>query len=215
MTTADLLNKFLKAKFDVSDPIYKALIADTTQSPEVSITLPEHFNNGAIAGTLEWVRQLSLCLIDQMQLDLASGKYLKLMTETYIGLTRYTGDSDSAFVDMIISYVLDPKVSEASIISIMTQYSSPGLPELIEGSESAFADASFSDNYESFQNTTPGNEFDYWVMAAIAANGASFTYFFILRLENTASTDIVKVVDILSRWVASGIAYEIQIVETP
>lgn len=215
MTTADLLNKFLKAKFDTSDPIYQELIAKTDGTPAGTILKPEDFDNGAIAGTLEWVRQLSLCLIDQMQLDLATGRYLKLMTEVYIGLTRYTGDSDSEFVDMIISYVLDPKVSEAAIISKLTPFSSPSIPELIEGSESAFADASFSDNYESFQNTTAGNEFDHWIMSAIAANGASFSYFFIIRLENTADSDIVKVVDIMSRWVASGINYEIQIVETP
>lgn len=215
MTAADLLNKFLRAKFDINDPIYKALIADVSQNPEVTITLPEHFNNGAIAGALEWVRQLSLFLQDQLQLDKASGRYFNLIIENFIGIVKYEGESQTDFVNRIISFILDPKVSEAAIIAATTPYSSPGPPQFLEGSESAFADVSFADNYDSFQNTTVGNEFNYWIMAAIAASGSSFSYFFILRLENTASADIVKVVDIMSRWVASGIDYEIQIVETP
>lgn len=213
MTSADLLNKFLKAKYDTSDPIYKALISDSSGVESPTVNIPADFNIGAIAGSLEWIRQLDLYLKNQLQLDTSSGMFFKLITEQYINITAYPSEIQADLVNRIISFILDPKISEASIIKVMIPYSSPGLPEILTNDEQMYADASFSDNYSSFQNTTPGIEFGYWVMAAIAGNGSAFEYFFILRLENTSSSDIMKVIDIMSRWVAAGIEYEIRIVE--
>lgn len=212
MTVADLLNKYLKALFDVNDSIYKSFISDKDGVQESTIADPIDFNLGAIANVLEWNRQLTKSLLKQIRLDLAEGRFLNLIAHDHIGIVRYDGETDLEYKTRIQNFIIAHKVSPASIIFYTRPFSSPGEPVIIEGQQdSAFADVSFSDNYTSFQNQTPGDEFLHWIFPAIATSSGASAYFFILILQNTASEDIPKVIDLVNRWIASGIDYEIHI----
>lgn len=211
-TVASWLDDNLKALFDVDDAIYKSLISDVDGIPEVSIIDPVDFNNGALAGMIEWIRQLSITLKDQLFLDTVTGAFLDLMVHFYIGIVRYESESDSDYVDRVRNFIIAPKCSPASIIYYCRPFSSQE-PEILEMDDTAFSDVSYSDNYTSFQLDMTGDiENNHWVLAGIADSSSS-AYSFILRLYNTASADIVKVVDLVNRWIAGGIDYEIQIVE--
>lgn len=208
-----LLDKYLKSKFDIDHSIYKAFISNAVNTPPASPTDPSNLDIGAIANTLEWVRLLSKGLQNQLDLTLANTKYLNLIIQDHVGIVRADGESDSDYLDRAVDYMIAPKVSVASIIYHTIPYSSPGPPQIIDGTETAFADVSFSDNYSEFQNLTPGSpEYGYYIFPALAAESYGGAYFFVLQLENTAATDIPAVVDLVNRWIAAGIRYEIQIV---
>lgn len=212
-TVAKSLNKYLKAIYDTDDPIYRSLISNVDGVPAGTINTPQDFNAGAVANILEYTRQLSLCLIDQLFLNRATGKFLTLMTHEIIGIVRFEGESNVDFVERVQNYIIATKVSRASIIFYTRPFSSPGEPQLLDGvDDAAFADVSYSDNIEMFQqgDVPPFN--NWWVLPGLTISEEGASYFFILRLENTASADIVKVVDLVNRWKGDGIGYEIQII---
>lgn len=210
------LNKYLQAKFDTNHPIYKALIANASNTPPASPAKPSELDIGAIANMLEWTRLLGLGLKNQLDLEQSDTKYLNLILHELMDIVRYDGENDADYLERAINFVIAPKVSEASIIFYTIPYSSPGIPQIIIGGETAFADVTFSDNYTELQNATPGSpELNHWIFPAIATDGFAAAYFFILRLENTNIDDIVEVVDTVNRWIAAGINYEIQIVSVP
>ncbi len=211
-----LLNKYLKPKFDVTHAIYTALISNSANTPPGSPSKPSDLNIGAIANILEWTRLLSKGLLNQLDLTLASTKYLNYTIQDLIGIVRFESEIDADYLQRTVNYIIAPKVSEASIIYYTIPFSSPGLPQILDGTETAFSDVSFSDNYSEFQNKTPGSpEYDYWIFPALSNENSGGAYFFILRLENTATADIIKTVDLVNRWIAAGIRYEIQIVSVP
>lgn len=212
-TTAVWLNKYLRALYETDDPIYKSLVADVDGIPAGTINNPQDYNAGAVANMLEFVRQLSLCLIDQLFLDRASGKYLTLTTHEIIGIVKFEGESNSVFVSRIQDYILGYKVSRAAIIFYTRPFSSPGEPQILDGlDDAAFADVSYSDNNTMFQLGVNPPFTNWWVLPGVTISEQGASYFFVLRLENTASADIVKVVDLVNRWKGDGIGYEIQIV---
>ncbi len=212
-TVAKLLNKYLASIYDTDHEVYKSLVADVDGVPAGAILKPTDFNNGAIAGMLEWERQLALSLLAQFNLLTAEGDFLELMVHKHIGIVRFEGETDVDYAQRVQDYIIAQKVSPATIIFYTRPFSTPGEPELLDASEDvAFADLSFSDVYTLFQNEAAGPEFDYWVFPALTTSLGSGAYFFILRLENTPSSDIAKVIDLVNRWIAAGIEYEIQIV---
>lgn len=208
-----LLNQYLRAKFDTTHNIYKALISNSDNVPPSNPVDPNDMDIGAIANMLEWTRRLGIGLVRQLDLTLSTTKYLNFIVQTFAGIARYSGETDSQYLERVVNFIIAPKVSKASIIKYTIPFSSPGLPQILDASETAFADVSFSDSYSLFQNKTLGSpEFDHYIFPAIATDNSGGAYFFILRLENTVATDIMKVVDLVNRWIASGIRYEIQIV---
>jgi hypothetical protein len=210
---SETLNKYLRAIFDVEDSIYKSIISDSSGVPAGTINNPMDYNIGAIAGMLEWMRNLSIDLVDQLFLNLAEGKWLDFIAHRHIGIVRYSGESDVDYISRIQKFIMADKVSPASIIYYTTPFSSPGAPQILEGEvDAAFAYASFSDNYDLFQNQSPGPQNNWWIMPAIPVGASSVAFFFVLRLENTSSADIEKVIDIVDRWKAEGIGYRIQII---
>lgn len=212
-TVAEILNKYLNAIYDTDDSIYKSLVANIDGVPEVIIENPIDFNIGVIADVLEWTRQLSICLIQQLFLNEAEGKFLDLMVHNHIGIVRFENESDIDYSERVKNYIIAHKVSRASVIYFARPYSSPGEPELLDGiDDAAFADLSYSDVYTSFQNEAANQYEDWWVFPAITSSIGDTAYFFVLRLENTDSADIAKVIDFLDRWKAGGIAYELQII---
>ncbi len=146
------LNKYLQAKLDVDHPIYKALIANKDNVVPPNPDNPSDLDIGAIANNLEWLRLLSKGLLNQLNWNDASTKYLNLTFHEHLGIVRYAGENDADYVQRVVNFMVAPKVSEASIIFYMIPYSSPGFPQLITGGETAFSDVSYSDNYTEFQN---------------------------------------------------------------
>ena len=212
-TIANLLDKYLRALYDVSDPIYKSLVSDVEGIPEPIISNPIDYKIGAIASVFEWQRQLALSLLKQLFLTEAEGKFLDLMIHEHIGLMRFENEDDAVYSARVQDYIISQKVSRAAIIYYTRPYSDPGEPEILDGADdAAFADITHSDVYTEFRNEQVGAFYHWWVFPAITASIGATAYFFVLRLENTNSADIAKVIDLLDRWVAGGIAYELQIV---
>lgn len=212
-TVAEWFDKYLRALHDTDDPIYKSLISDVDGVPAGIITTPMDFNAGAVASVFEWIRQLSLCLSDQLVLSTASGKYLDLMVHEHIGIVRFESESDTDYIDRVRDYIIANKVSRAAIIHHTRPYSSPGDPEILDGTDdAAFADVSYADVTTGFQASSTGPFDTWWVFPALSSSIGGTAYFFVLKLQNTASGDIAKVVDIVNRWIAAGIRYELQIV---
>lgn len=212
-TVAEWFDKYLRALHDVSDPMYQSLVSDVTGVPAGTIDSPMDYNKGAVASVFEWERQLALCLMQQLVLTTATGKFLDLMLHDHVGIVRFEGDTDTEYQDHARNYIIAHKVSRASIIFYTRPYSSPGEPEILDGADdAAFADVSYSDVYTGFEATSTGPFDGWWVFPALSSGIGGTAYFFVLRLENTASGDIAKVVDLVNRWIASGIRYELQIV---
>lgn len=177
------------------------------------LSQPQNLNLGAIGSTLEWIRKLSISLLAQLSLTTAEDKFLDFMIHDHIGIVRFENETDSEYRERVRNYIIAYKVSRAAIIYHTRPYSNPGEPQLLDGvDDAAFADVSFSDVYTKFRNTQAGPFYDWWVFPAITTSVGGSAYFFVLRLENTDSADIAKVIDLVNRWIASGIAYELQIV---
>lgn len=214
-TIAESVNKYLQI-FDQSDSLYLALLSNVGGVPNMTINNPTDFNIGAIANMLEWNRRLTISLRDQLYLNKATGKFLDLITFQHIGILRFPGESIADFVLRIQQLIINPKVSPASIIYHTRQFSSPADPVIVEGAQdSAFADVTFSDQYKSFKNQTPGPELNHWILPAITVGSAGGLYFFTLILENTPNNKIGELVDWVDRLIAAGVGYEIQINYTP
>ena len=211
MTIVDQLNRYLKSIFNVDDAVYKSVIADKDGVPAGTITKPTDFNSGQIANVLEYLRGLSKDLLTQIFLNQAEGKYLDLIAQDTIGLTRYSGENDADFVARIQKFLIGDKISKAAIIFCTRPFSSPGEPVILEGEQdAAYATFSFAGVYSSFQLVAPPSQFNFFVFPAISRSQQS-AFFFVIQLENTPSEDIFKVIDILNRTVAAGIVYELQI----
>lgn len=205
------LNKYLKAIYDINDDIYKSLISDETGVPAGVINTPIDYNLGVIASVLQYTVTLYIDLVSQIFLDESEGTYLDLIAHNHIGIVRYTGETDANYITRIQKFILNEKTSPTAIIVAARPFSSVE-PIIVEGAtDSAFADWTFSDNYTSFQNQTAGAEFDYWIMPAIAIGQDSSAFFFILILENTTEAQVPELLDMLERYVAAGVSYEVQI----
>jgi len=132
MTISTILNKYLKI-FDNKDSKYQSLISNDDGIPDISIDTPIDFNIGAIASLLEWNRQLSLTLTEQIFLDKATANFLDLIAHEHIGIVRYSGESDLDFIARLQKFIIGKKISPAAIIFCTTPFSSPGPPVLLEG----------------------------------------------------------------------------------
>lgn len=213
MTIAETFNKYLRALYDTEDALYKILIADPNGVPAPVVTQPQDVHIGAIASTFEWVRQLAKSLVLQLFLNQATGKFLDFLVHNHIGIVRYEGESDDSYRHRVQVYIIAPKVSRAAILYYTRPFSSPNPPAILDGLDDApYADLTFADVYESFQNEAPGPEYLYWVFPAITLPVSASAYFFILQLENTPLSEVPAVLNLVDRWVAGGISYEIQIV---
>lgn len=210
-TVAQTVDTYLQAIFSKNDPIYKSFISNSEGVPEALINNPMDFNIGVFAGFLEWNRQLTLNLIDQLDLTKAEGKFLNFLARELIKISRFAGESDAEWVTRIQAYTIRAKVSPASIIFHTRPFSTTE-PIIQEGpQDGAFAGLSFAGISTEFRNETPGQEFDHFVFPAISINTEQAAYFFILILTETDPADIPKLFDLMDRWVAGGVQYEIRI----
>jgi len=213
-TLAQRFADLLTAIYDADDDEFKNFLVDIDGVPAGIITQPQDYNIGAIGSTLEWLRRLSLDLLDQIYVHLATTEYVTFALEDFLGIYRYAGETDVELIERVRILLFEHKMSVPAIIEHTRRFSSPGPPAILEGGAiMAYADVSFSDVYSSWQNQTPGPEFDYWIFPAIAASGSGTAYYFMLVLQNTGATDLVEAVDLVNKLIAAGVYYEI-LVET-
>lgn len=207
MSIQDRINNNLSALYDVNDDlIYKALICDKDGTIPSTITKPTDIDIGVIASQIEYLRLLSICLIQQLYIDDASGEFLKYTLEEFFSSLRLEDETDAEWVQRTIATVLQPKVSNAAIIYSLRPYSSqePEITNIIQ--ESAFADFCFADAYNSGSYTLPDGTLIIWV-PAIAESFQSSYFTLKITLYDTATEDIWTVQNIIRKILAAGISY--------
>ena len=203
------INDSLKAIFNTDDPIYKAVICDKEGVPETAIVKPTDFNLGAIANNIEYLRRLGKNLVKQLYIDQASGEFLKYELETFFKSLKLQDETESAWIARTISLIFQPRVSKASIIYALRPYSSVE-PEIIQGGgDSAFADVSFADRTIKYNTMFDGEIFV--VYPAYAQTVSSSFYSIVVILYDTPSSNLYTVSDIITKYIAAGISFKIEI----
>lgn len=212
MTVAEIINSYLP-QFDKTDEVYRALIADPNGVPNNVINTPKDYNQGALANILQWLSNFASEAHEQLSLATAVPKWFDFIVENFIGVGQYNGESYQDFLARIVKIIMSPKLSPASIIYATTIFSSPGLPVIYEGERDfAYADLTFSDVYLYRFISIPGHDpEDTIIFPAIAAGVDAGIFTFLLVLQNTNPADITQVIDIVRRWKAAGINYQIRI----
>lgn len=207
MGITDRVNNNLKLLFDVDDdPIYKSLVCDKDGTIPETIAIPTDIDIGAIASQIEYLRLLSIDLVKQLYIDQASAEFLKYQLEEFFSSLRIENETDSAWVQRTIATVLQQKVSQASIIYSLRPYSSlePEITNVVV--ESAFADFSFADVYNSGSYAMADGTVVIWV-PAVAENAQSNFYTVKITLYDTNNNEILTVQNIIENMIAAGISY--------
>jgi len=206
MSITDRINNNLQVLFNIEDPIYKALICDNTGNNPDSIFKPTDIDLGVFASQIEFLRRLSFCLAKQLFLTEASGEFLIYQLEEFFNSLRLEDETDLEWIQRTIVTVLQPKLSNASIIYSLRPYSSQE-PEISNiSTESAFADFCFADVYTSGSYTLPDSTVIKW-LPAIAETFSSSFFTIKITLYNTATEDIWAVQNIIQKLIAAGISY--------
>jgi hypothetical protein len=206
------INDHLTAIFDVSDALYKLLFSDSAATVPDNPANPIQLGLGIMADLLEWNRLLSLSLLLQLNFKNSTGIYLDMIANEYFGIIRASGETDDEYKVRVIDIILGIKVSPAAIINSMKPYSSSTAPKLYEGNRgTAYADCSYSDVYAQFTISDKTSKmYGQVVYPAITTLGNALFYLLII-LSNTPLKQIPAILDKLSRIVAAGVDYEIQI----
>lgn len=215
-TVARLFDNYLDGVHDISDPIYRALWAKHDSVLPAPYTHPNDADLGAASNIFEWTRKLCLSLVDQLNLQKAEGNFLKLLAWDLMDVPKYKDETLDHWRQRIADFVRAPKKSKAAIIYIMRQFSPGGEPVISTGeADSAFADVTYADWYESVRLDMPGTAFDgIYVLPAYSAGTNSNVYYFLLVLYDTPADLGSWVVDYVNRWKAAGIDYDVRIEAT-
>jgi hypothetical protein len=204
------INNNLSALFEIDkDPIYRALISDKDGTIPVIINIPTDIDIGVIASQLEYLRELAINMAKQLFIDEAESTFLTYILNNFFNSLQLQDESDAQWVQRVTAIVFAQKVSRASIILALRPFSSLE-PEIINiSSESAFADFSFCDIFESGKYLLDGTYIFY--MAANAENYESSLFSIKITLQDTLSTDIYTIQDIIDKIIAAGISVKLQI----
>lgn len=209
MTIAARIEKLLGMLYNkATDPVFRALIADSAGVENPTISDPRDFNCGAVAEMLEWNRRLAAGLEKQLDISQASGIWLDYAIHVHVGLPRFSGETDSQYVERISEYLIGPKCSPGAIVAFFRRYSPGGEPFIYEGeSDSAFADASFAGEYTGFW-LADGSAY---VFPAIACGSDSQAFYFQLFLYGTPAADIAAVIEAINRYKMAGVEAQVYI----
>ncbi len=213
-TLAPIINKHLKAIFDTEDPVYHALIADDTGTPEVSPVNPSDMKIGAIANPLEWNRRLTLSLVKQLRFDQAEGIFLRLMIDDFLGFMRAAGENDAQYKARVVDMVLGPKISPAAIIYNARPYSTTEPYLETNDFNMAYDDDFYDDYYDTVQLTNPPAYIGQWVMPAVTRNVRGMIFFFVLFVSNTPDDQVPILMEKINSLIAAGIEFEVQVINT-
>lgn len=211
-TIAKEFESYLKL-FNQNDNLFKVIFSDSSGVEEDEINTPLDFNIGVVAGMLEWNRRLTLSLLNQLNFSESTGIFLKYFANDILAIFKYSGENDEDFKERITERIFGYKCSPASIIKAVEKYSSK-TPEILEGEfESAFADVTFTDVYDTVicANPEPSPWSELWIFPAVAVGQDSAAFFFNLIMYDVADNNIDKVIDTVNNWKAAGVDYNIMI----
>lgn len=168
------------------------------------LVIPTDFQIGAIASQIEYLRKLSIDLINQIFIDKAEYEFLKYQLNNFFNSLQAEGETNKAWVSRAIATVLQPKVSRASIIYTLRPYSTQE-PEInFVYNESAYADFCYADIYI--------DDPDQLILPAIAEEYDSQYFTIKITLYDTDTSDITTVYEILSIMIAAGISYILEVI---
>jgi hypothetical protein len=162
---------------------------------------------------VEYLRRLSIELINQLYIDRATGDFLKYQLNEFFGSLQLEDETDVEWVQRTIATVFQQKVSRASIIYWMRDYSSlePEISNVL--TSTAFAGFCFAGRYIQGSYTMPNGTIIVYV-PAIAGSYDSSYYTIKITLYDTAAEDIWTVQNILQKIIAAGITYILEIIYT-
>jgi len=207
----DRINNNLAAIYDTeNDVLYKTLISNKNGTIPTTILKPTDIDLGAKASMLEYLRRLSINLVTQMYIDQAEAEFLTYILNNFFDSLQLEDETDSEWIQRVIATVFQNKVSNASIIYYLRPYSTiePMITNIIQ--ESAYADFSFADAYNSGSYTMSDGTLVVW-LPALAENFQSTFFTVKITLYNTATADIWTVQNILRKVLAAGISYILEI----
>lgn len=210
MSIIDRINNNLSAFFDIDDEIYRRLISDNLGTNPETFTLPTDIDIGILASQIEWLRRIKNILNNQIYLNSSEEEFLKYILETFFNSKKLEDESDEQWINRAIATVFQQKCSRAAIIVALRDYSSPSDPRiesLIENS--GFMDFSFMDAYNNATFTI--GEITVHVLPAIMSKFDTGFFSIKITLQNTLSSDIYTVIDIINKVIAAGISYTLYI----
>ncbi len=196
----DKINNNLNAVFDIeNDDIFKALICDKDGTIAGTVNLPTDINIGALASQIEYLRQLSISLVNQIYIDEASSVFLTYILNNFFDSLQYESETDQEWISRTIATVLKPKVSRATIIYALRPYST--LEPEIENIETqnAYSDYSYSSIFVS--------DLDQLVLAAIAEDYDNALFMIKITLYDTETSKLNIIYELLSIMLGAGIDY--------
>ena len=209
MSIIDRVNNNLATLYDIENEIYKSFICDQNGIIPSEITKPTDIDIGAITSQIEYLRQLSICLVRQLFLDEAAEEFLAYQLTEFFGSLRLENESDVDWVQRTIATVFQPKVSRATLIFSLRPYSSeePVIENVL--SDAMFANYSFASRYRKFRATWSGSEKT--VYPATSRNFAFSLFTIRIVLVDTPTNKLFTVGNIIRGVLAAGISYELVI----
>lgn len=214
MSIVERINGSLQVLFDVNDDdVYKSFICDKDGTVPAEITKPNEITIGAMASQVEYLRKLSIELLNQIYINTATGDFLKYQLEDFFGSLQEEDETDANWVSRTIQLIFYPKLSRAAIIYALRPYSPGGEPEISTIEEkSAYANLSFAGVYVEGYSYNPGpEEYTIIVLPAIAEAYDSSYYTIQVDLYDTDFSQIYSIINLLDRIIAAGITYKIVI----
>ena len=206
----DRINNNLKAIYNIDDDeLYKEFVCDKDGTIPATITIPTDIDIGIIASQIEYLRLLSISLVNQLYIDQATGQFLKYELEQFFNFLQFQSETEADYIERAISMVFQPRVSTASIISALRPYSMP-LPEINRiRTDSGFADCSFADIYDTYVTIYEGEDFH--VFAARSSEFGSSFFSINITLYNFEG-NLQKAVNVIEAYIAAGIQYTLSFV---
>jgi photosystem II stability/assembly factor-like uncharacterized protein len=188
-----------------------ASFGELATSPD-GITKPTNIEVGAFAGMLEYFRTFSKSMIDQLYIDKAVPEFLKYQLENFFESYKYIEETNSAWIDRTFSIVFEHKISNASIIYNLRPYSSQEPVISNANSSACFCDFSYCNIY--IEEVIDDGGETVFIFPAILSSFSGILFTFKVTLYDTSPDDIEKVKFILDRFIAAGISYVIEVIET-
>jgi hypothetical protein len=210
-TTADELVKYLEAIYDPSDPVFQALIANNTVTPNAAPTNPVDYGIGVLASVTQWNRDLCATLLTQMTLTTQNSYYLNWTLQNFLGFLKYDGETDAHLLNRALAFILAPKRSNAAIIYVLREFSTLE-PVVTNGGlqDAAYADVSYCDNQTKFL-VSSGKYAGTYIYPDWSLDVSGGLFMIIITLKGTTVLQQQIVKDYLTEWVADGISYRLYI----
>jgi len=205
------LNKYLQTLKPFTNE-YKELIGDESkiQNPTIENVNVNDYNTGSIANVLMWLEELQPFLIQQMNINEASGKWLTRLKKWY-GVKRDIGESDISYKERLKKILIHAKESSPAIENIIDEYADK--VEVIDGIEDGMFDNASFDSYYVQDNYYMDGLDKIEIKAALDSGGLHGQPYYFRVLLTNPDTDKLKLIAYLVYSAhVSGTYYDIFII---